>query len=307
LFAYLPLKAQNLIEVSLTDFENPSLRSTMEKNTRDLLNSINNAFKSGINPSSGIYITSTAYEGLLKRWASPFKCLESEIIEKVVKKYGGGYELRNIPVFNSLAEEGDQNEELVLSFNSRGVIDEVLFALDVHKWNDLIHEGKTVEDHYRREVIVNFVEDFRNSYNRKDLSYLSKVYSEEALIITGRVIKSQPIIDGSNSFIPKESIEYQKMSKSQYINNMKTIFAVNPYINISFEDIQIVQHDRNEKVYGVSMIQNWNTTHYKDKGYLFLLIDFTHSETNPLIHVRTWQPNAVMESDRFKLDDFKVK
>jgi hypothetical protein len=38
------------------------------------------------------------------------------------------------------------------------------------------------------------------------------------------------------------------------------------------------------------MRQSYASTTYADEGYLFLLIDFR--ETDPLIYVRAWQPNA---------------
>lgn len=303
------IKTQNTVEVSLTDIDNNSMRSLMENNASQLLSSINSAYNNGVNPTYSKFMTNECFSDLIDLWqSSPFKCVETEIIEKAVKKYGGGYEIRNIPVFNSKAPKGEQNEELVLSFDSKGVIDEVLFAMDVHKWNEIFLEGKTLKDDYRTKIILHFVELFRNAYNKKDINFLSKVYSNEALIITGRVIKSQPVLDGAKSFnIPKDKVEYQKLTKAQYIANMKTIFANNSYVNVGFEDIEIVRHSWNDKMYGVSMVQNWNTSSYKDIGFLFLLIDFTESETDPMIHVRTWQPDAVQKSQRFKIDDFKTK
>ena len=59
------------------------------------------------------------------------------------------------------------------------------------------------------------------------------------------------------------------------------------------------------------MMQSWNTKRYSDEGYLFLMIDFSN-EDNPLIHVRTWQPNKIGgkslgEEEKFKLENFKPK
>ena len=58
------------------------------------------------------------------------------------------------------------------------------------------------------------------------------------------------------------------------------------------------------------MKQGWRSDTYSDIGYVFLLIDFK-DEMNPMIHVRTWQPEkfddgtAVPESKIFSLSDFE--
>ena len=59
-----------------------------------------------------------------------------------------------------------------MSFDSKGTIDEILFAMDVHKWNEVFLEGKTLEDYNRRMIILKFVELFRNAYNKKDINFL---------------------------------------------------------------------------------------------------------------------------------------
>ena len=41
--------------------------------------------------------------------------------------------------------------------------------------------------------------------------------------------------------------------------------------------------------------QEYNSTTYADKGYLFLLVDMTDHDA-PQIKIRTWQPNEVEQS-----------
>jgi len=56
----------------------------------------------------------------------------------------------------------------------------------------------------------------------------------------------------------------------------------------------------------VTLHQTWQSSHYCDEGWLFLLWDFSVPE-QPQIHVRTWQPYPLSESgDVFTLNDFYI-
>ena len=158
----------------------------------------------------------------------------------------------------------------------------------------------------RRAIILDFIENFRTAYNRKDTVLLKKVYSDDALIITGKVIQvKEQNGDLMQKNFSKEKVVYQKQTKTEYINKLKKIFAANSYINIKFEDIEVVQHEKYSNYYGVTIKQYWNTTRYIDIGYLFLIIDF-QEEANPIIHVRTWQPEKVGERELAKEEIFNL-
>ena len=58
-----------------------------------------------------------------------------------------------------------------------------------------------------------------------------------------------------------------------------------------------------EFMFGIQIGQEYNSSHYADKGYLFLLIDMT-DEKAPVINVRTWQPNEVSMDKLFHAGDF---
>jgi hypothetical protein len=70
---------------------------------------------------------------------------------------------------------------------------------------------------------------------------------------------------------------------------LKRCFKRNKYIDVSFEDIEVLKHPLSDKIYGVTLKQDWNSSTYSDTGYVFLMIDFT-DEFEPCIQVRTWQP-----------------
>jgi hypothetical protein len=82
-------------------------------------------------------------------------------------------------------------------------------------------------------------------------------------------------------------------------------------MNVKFDEIDIKRHNLYPTVYGVQLFQEWNTTRYSDAGFIMLVIDFSN-EDNPLIHVRTWQPEKLngrrlTEAEKFDLDQFNIK
>ena len=306
--------SQNSTRVIITDVNNEGLTSKMQANASELLTAINTAFLKKNNPKpSSVAISKDVMPTLLAMWEmSNFKCSSTEISERAIKRAQGGYEVRNIPVFMAEASKDDQNQEIVLIFTSEGIIDNIYISMESNRYNQLIGEGVGVTDFKRRQILLDFVENFRTAYNRKDIDFLDKVYSEDALIITGKVVKVSPANkDMSKNYLSTEIIQYQKQTKSEYISKLKSIFANNSYINVKFDDIEIKKHNKYPTIYGVNMMQSWNTKRYSDEGYLFLMIDFSN-EDNPLIHVRTWQPNRIGgkslgEEEKFKLENFKPK
>jgi hypothetical protein len=290
---------------------NSSLIERIESNASYFLTVINAAFEKKSKPkfSSGS-ISSDAQVSLLSMWEmSPFNCSAALLEERLIKKPQGGFEVRNIPVTMAEAPADEKEQELVLIFNASGVIDNIYLSIETGRYNQLINAGNNVTEFRRRQIILDFIENFRTAYNRKDADYLNSVFSEDALIITGKVVQvSRP--DASGQFLPQQAVKYQKQTKKEYIDKLKRIFKSNDYINVKFEDIEIKQHKKYPSIYGVNMMQGWNTSRYSDVGYLLLVIDFT-DEDKPQIHVRTWQPEkvkgkALAEEEKFKLEQFNI-
>jgi len=170
---------------------------------------------------------------------------------------------------------------------------------------NVIKSNLEVTDMRRRQLILDYVEQFRTAYNQKDINFLNQIFSDDALIITGRVIQQKHAERFSS---PK--IIYNKQSKQQYINNLKKVFATNSYIKVNFDDIEVMRHPVNANYYGVTLHQGYTSSRYHDDGYLFLFWDFTN-ENAPQIHVRTWQPDKIGGKDLpkdeiFSLSDFDI-
>lgn len=239
-------------------------------------------------PSKGI--TKDARETVLEMWeSSQFSCDFHEVQEKLIKT-SMGYEVRNIPVTMYEADEEHKIQLLVVDFNpTNGDIENVSIAMDGMLYNKILGNNADIEL-TRRQVIVNFVENFRTAYNRRDIKYLNQVYSDNALIITGRVIKEMKKVNGdSQRAIIGENVEYVRHSKTEYISRLSNVFKTVKYLNVDFSNIEVQRHPKNKTLYGVTLRQKWTTNTYSDDGYLFLVIDF-FDELTPSIQVRTWQP-----------------
>lgn len=91
---------------------------------------------------------------------------------------------------------------------------------------------------------------------------------------------------------------------------MKKVFASNKYLNVIFDEVEVIQHPKLTDIYGVTLKQEWNSDRYRDVGFVFLMIDF-QDELHPLIQVRTWQPEkldgkVLARDEVFNLGDFDI-
>ncbi len=301
--------AQHTTSLELENkLDNALLQKTIEENVSELLTDLNTAYAESKAPQlRGNYISKDARTSVLAMWeTSRFYCVESWMMEKCLNT-ATGYQVRNIPVF--LKEANDQLD-LVVGFDASGVINDVHVALEVQQYMSVIDANISVTDLRRRQVILDFVENFRTAYNRKDIDFLRQVYSDDALIITGKVVKQQTGSDQVLKTLGEEKVIYQTQTKQEYLTKLSRVFANNEYINILFDEIEITQHPKWDEIYGVAFKQGWNTSHYSDSGYVFLMIDFK-DEANPIIHVRTWQPEkyngrVMPQEERFDLGSFDI-
>ena len=208
--------------------------------------------------------------------------------------------------------KGEIHKELTISFNKKGVITGVRTAIDNNSYVALLHGSNSNVDLRMRREILNFVENFRSYYVEKNINALQEIFSEDALIITGRVIKTlgKNNIEGVSQKVNEKMIT-SKQNKQQYINNLRNLFKGNEFINVDFSDIELMRHGSNPNIYGVRLRQKWNSQQYNgrqysDDGYVFLLWDF-QEEGSPKIHVRTWTPKRANQTkDDFSPEDFFI-
>lgn len=290
---------------------NVRLKQKMEANISHLLVAFNKAVMDGKSPKLNDGLTDDAQRVLKEMWkSSPMVCPVSKVEEICLETSDGGYQIRNVPVSMMAADDDKKEQELVFNLTKTGEIDNISIAIDEHRYKEIMEEHESVEDLFRRQMIIDFVESYRTSYNRKDLEYIESVFSDNALIITGKVVREKPKSDHALKSLSQEKIVYQKRTKKQYIENLKKVFAGNKYINVIFDEVEVIQHPKFTDIYGVTLKQEWNTSRYSDVGFIFLMIDF-QDENQPLIQVRTWQPEKLngkllARDEVFKLGDFTI-
>lgn len=287
-------------------------KTRMENTISALLTEINRAgTDSAFLDLSAISIEPDAKNRLEALWeCARFVCDKSSNISKCLNDFQG-YQVRAIPITMMPVDstyDGSINRELTISLDRNGVITGVRPAWelqeDVTKILTSTGSGGVMETRMRRELLK-WVEDFRCYYNEKNIAALEKIYSDDALIITGSVMKQRKKAgDGAVQF--EEKINYKIQDKATYLTNLKRQFATKKYIKVEFDHISVMKHGAKPNIYGVTLHQKWSTNTYHDEGWLFLLWDFNDPE-NPQIHVRTWQPEQAAAQDGvFTLDDFFI-
>jgi len=303
--------AQDAVNFEISDgVTNHALKSNIERNTSMLLSAINQAESSGKDINySGINIDNLASQSIGMMWNNVhFRIVDDDIVEHClqIKSSTGAvieYQVRNIAVemkpFDD-SYDGDINQEVCINYDRQGNITDFNITMGVQQYMSIIREGERLNDADRRIQILQWVERFKMAYIQKNMSFMEDVFSDDALIVTGRVVKRV------HSDIKPISVEYTSYGKQQYLKHLKGVFARNSYINVKFDDIEIVRHGAKPNYYGVTLKQGWFTKNYSDEGILFIIWDFS-DELHPQILVRTWQPMEVDENDIFTLSNFKLK
>lgn len=281
----------------------PAAIGTAEHNLGVLLTEINRAQEAETTlTTSGLAMNDFALKSLLRIWAvTPFYCDEEEVVDRVWIFKDGSMMMNHVPLIMTPEDDTfgtDTYQEAVVEFDKRGNITDFRFALDSHKGLSMERIGTQVTDKEERMVILKTLERFRTAYNQKDIAAIEQMFSDDALIITGHVTMQKQ----SEISPAKAKVEYTRQNKRQYITNLKKAFQRNGWIDVKFTSIGddggedgygITRSDIDPTKYGVRLRQEWRSSRYSDTGYLFLLWEFPKNGGDPIIHVRTWQPEMV--------------
>lgn len=290
-------------EVTVTDLNDDALTTRVESNISNLISEINLAWAEKREPkwkACKAWADERTCNSLSMLWEnSPFRCTETEVVEFGMTSIGGEYEVRNIPFVFTAGDEEDYHEAAI-TFNKQGLVTSFHMMISSNLYRTVMRQGADVLDLRRRQQILDYVEQFRTAYNTKDLGFLNQIFSEDALIITGKVIKVKPTVE--NNFTSSK-IQYSKQDKKTYLSRLKGVFAANKRINVTFDDIRVEMHPVDEDIYGVTLHQGYSSDNYHDDGWLFLLWDF-RKEDAPEIKVRTWQPDMnTVTQEKIKEDE----
>jgi hypothetical protein len=326
LMALCPVATVQAEEVTVTittdeGFDNSrGIIETMQNNLGKVLSEINLACEQNrpLNVA-GLAINDFAKGTLVMLWENiHFYCDDSEVVDRCWP-LKNGYMLRQIPLIMNPGEKefgSGTYQECVVEFDKQGKITDFRFVFDTQLSESMEKCGKVVELE-RKMQILKYCDRFRTAYCTKDIKFIEQVFSDDALIITGTVVMSKPSDMGPS----QAKVEYKQQNKQQYISGLKRAFARNKYIDVKFSEIgeegaegggcgTVTRSANNPNMYGVRLKQEWKSSNYSDTGYIFLLWDFA-DEQNPVIHVRTWQPEMVggkqIDKDElFTLSDFDL-
>lgn len=313
------VQAYTRVRLVITDgINDQQLRQQMQQGVSVVMSEINRSYEQKLSklefPSE--YIHWEAQSALNKLWQNDrMRCMEEEIVERALTTRNG-YQVRGIPLVINSADGKEElgYQEAVINFDKKGVIQSFYYTINPELYSKL-RIGQMQNKHYEvseiseRMMILDYVEHFRTSYNQKDLKFLNQVFSDDAIIITGTVIKVR-----KSEVVPTgNKVKYTVQTKSEYLNNLARAFKSNSYIKVTFDDVVIVGHPTIRGVYGVTVHQKWNTARYSDEGYVFMVWDFRNPDM-PQIHVRTWQPDYIDKAhgqrlnpnDVFSLSDFDL-
>lgn len=133
-------------------------------------------------------------------------------------------------------------EKLVYRFNPESrKIESVAFALTQRAENDIMNAAASWPE-VSRWAILNFMEDYQTAFALKRTDYINSIFSDDALIITGTILKklnnAERAFDRSKSLDlggPKD-IAYSQLSKTEYIDRLRKIFSTREYVHLQFED-----------------------------------------------------------------------
>jgi len=182
------------------------------------------------------------------------------------------------------------SQDVVFRFDTiNKVVTSLAFRLSDKAEYDIVSKTKWPEE--SRLILVNFLEDYQTAYALKRHRYLESIYSDDALIIVGRMVKRAEIPDRMTLKLTAEEAELTKYDKDTYMKNLAMCFGNNEYIRLRFTETDFTRANNTKDVYGVRVRQEYFSSSYGDVGYLFLLVDLRG--TIPSIHVRAWQPDKV--------------
>lgn len=180
-------------------------------------------------------------------------------------------------------------EDVVFTFNSDKKIDYIAFGLGDRAQNDILNKGEWSPT--ARNAIMNFLENYKTAYALKRLDYIEQVFDDNAVIISGCVIRRPKgrELENSEQFISNQYVRYTRVNKDEYIDRLRRSFAGKEFINIRFSNNDVRKMSKGGELYCIQIKQDYYSSNYGDSGYLFLMVDLNRPDA-PIIKVRTWQP-----------------
>lgn len=182
-------------------------------------------------------------------------------------------------------------EDVIFSFNGDGKINNISFGLGKTAEADIL--GKGIWSENARFAIMTFLENYQTAYALKRLDYISSIFDDDAVIITGTVthVPTHNAVsrDMQGMTFEHDIIKYNRHTKDTYLRHLQKSFESKEYINLRFASNDVRKLGKGGELYAIQISQEYYSSNYGDKGYLFLMVDINDPD-KPIIKVRTWQP-----------------
>lgn len=197
---------------------------------------------------------------------------------------------RSVPMTFSFSNNNRQFvEDVTFTFRADRKIESLAFGLGSVARSDIFDKAIGKWPEQSKMVLASFLENYKTAYALKRLDYIESIFSEDAYIVTGHVLKKpQHKIEGQPS-LSKDEVRYTRHTKREFIRKLEQSFKSNQFINIRFSNNDVEKSNVGGEVYGIQIKQDYYSSSYGDTGYLFLLVDINNPD-KPIISIRTWQP-----------------
>lgn len=225
------------------------------------------------------------------------KMMQSGKVKKAATKpelkieLAGNYVVgKSLPVTVTYNGGHKVSEEIVCRFNADDKIESVAYALTRRAEDDIFRQNEW--DLSARYAILHFMEDYQTAYALKRLDYIKSIYSDDAVIIRGKLKNKGGRSNDSGNFFMTDEFTYTKETKDEFIETLREQFSTKRYIKLTFEDNEIrEQSGIYQNIFWIEIKQFYSSSDYNDEGYLTLMIDMR--EADPTIKVRTWAPGKI--------------
>lgn len=308
LLSFVSMYAQKVNFEFSDGIDDGPLKTKMEQQVASLLTAINAANTSGGDVNfTGIDVTDDASASLTMTWEQVHFAIEDDdIVDHCIGLPGksGGYRVQNIGVLMNPKPEsgydGEKRREIYIDLDKSGRIVDFNFTIGMNMYTEILKKGEELGDLDRRLQIIDWCEHFAKAYCDKNMKFMQTIFSDDAIIITGKTTMQRVPTDMGMK--DQAKVKYVQQTKAQYLSNLSKVFNSNSYVNVKFDDYKVIRHGAKPNYYGVTLRQKWHTARYSDEGTVFLIWDFTNEDA-PRILVRTWQPST---EKAFKMGDFKL-
>ncbi len=247
------------------------------------------------------------YEKLIR--SAEVSVIDPEIDTLRIMQIGSDVMVRSVPMKFSYHNNRERFiEQVNFIFNEDNKVNSLSFSLGSVAIDDILSKPDAFGSEEEKFFLIHFMENYKTAFALKRLDYIEAIFDDNAYIIVGHIVERIPEyqddVRAMYGRLSTREVEYIELEKYEYLNRLRRIFRRNEFINIHFEKSLVRKTQRDDQVYGIQIAQHYHSSTYADKGYLFLMIDMNDT-LNPIIYVRTWQPERHEDGSIFGLEDFR--